>query len=82
MSPEPRRGAKSETRVPPALLVNGKERPLPRPASVRGALIALGLDRKPVAVELNGRIVRRAEHDATTLQAGDRMEIVTFVGGG
>lgn len=64
------------------MLVNGSERPLPRPASVEGALIALGLDRKPVAVEVNGRIVRRADHTATTLRPGDRMEIVTFVGGG
>ena len=82
MSSEPPRGEPSRPRVPETLLVNGKERPLPRPASVRGALIALGLDSKPVAVEVNGRIVRRARHAATPLRPGDRIEIVTFVGGG
>lgn len=64
------------------VFVNGKERPLPEPASVRGALEALGLADRPVAVELNGRLVRRADHTETALGPGDQVEIVTFVGGG
>ncbi len=67
---------------PEVLIVNGRERPLPHPASVRGALADLGLDDKPVAVEVNGRLVRRARHAETEVRAGDRLEIVTFVGGG
>ena len=61
--------------------VNGRETPLPSPASVAGALRALGLD-GPVAVEVNGALVRRAAHRETPLRAGDRVEVVTFVGGG
>ena len=64
------------------IVVNGSRRPLPRPASVRGALEALGLAGRPVAVELNGRLVRRADHPRTAVRTGDRVEIVTFVGGG
>ena len=64
------------------LFINGKERPLPHPASVRGALEALGLAHRPVAVELNGRLVRRSEQAKTAVEPGDRIEIVTFVGGG
>ena len=64
------------------LFINGKERPLPHPASVRGALEALGLANRPVAVELNGRLVRRGEQAKTAVEPGDRIEIVTFVGGG
>ena len=64
------------------IVVNGSRRPLPRPASVRGALDALGLAGRPVAVELNGRLVRRADHPRTAVRTGDRVEIVTFVGGG
>lgn len=64
------------------VFINGKERPLPEPASIRGALDALGLAGRPVAVELNGRLVRRADHVETVLGPGDRVEIVTFVGGG
>lgn len=61
--------------------VNGRESPLPSPASVAGALRALGLD-GPVAVEVNGALVRRAAHRETPLRPGDRVEVVTFVGGG
>lgn len=64
------------------LFINGKERPVPDPASVRGALDALGLTSHPVAVELNGSLVRRAHQETTVLQPGDRVEIVSFVGGG
>ncbi|MEM9380522.1 MAG: sulfur carrier protein ThiS [Planctomycetota bacterium] len=35
-----------------------------------------------VAVEVNRAIVPRAEHPATRLRDGDRVEIVTMVGGG
>ena len=55
---------------------------MPQPASVRGALEALGLASRPVAVELNGNLVRRADQETTALKPGDRVEIVSFVGGG
>jgi sulfur carrier protein len=64
------------------LFINGKEHPLPRSASVGSVLEALGLAGSPVAVELNGNLVRRAARDTTLLSPGDRMEIVSFVGGG
>ena len=66
----------------PEVVINGKKRPLPPRASVRGALEALGLAERPVAVELNGRLVRRAEQEMTPVRPGDRVEIVSFVGGG
>lgn len=64
------------------VFINGEEHPLPHPASVRGVIDALGLANRPVAVELNGSLVRRADREATALKAGDRVEIVSFVGGG
>lgn len=64
------------------LFINGKEQAVPQPASVRGALEALGLLSRPVAVELNGHLVRRADQETTALKPGDRVEIVSFVGGG
>lgn len=73
-----RRGAADPA---PVIRVNGQERPLPSPPSVAGALAALGL-RGPVAVEVNGALVRRAEHARTEVAPGDRLEVVTFVGGG
>ena len=65
-----------------ALLVNGEPRPLPEPPSVAGALAALGLTTRPVAVEVNGQLIRRPDHAGARLEPGDRVEIVSFVGGG
>jgi sulfur carrier protein len=45
-------------------------------------LEALGLNPRLVAVEYNGEILHRQFWDATVMQAGDRLEIVTIVGGG
>ena len=39
-------------------------------------------DPKRIAVERNGDIVFKSQYDATILQDGDRVEIVSFVGGG
>lgn len=35
-----------------------------------------------IAVEKNGEIVPKAQYQSTVLQAGDVLEIVSFVGGG
>ena len=40
------------------------------------------LDPTRVAVELNGKIVPRADFRSTILKDGDSLEIVHFVGGG
>lgn len=77
----PRGGRRGAADPAPVIRVNGQERPLPSPPSVAGALAALGL-RGPVAVEVNGALVRRAEHARTEVAPGDRLEVVTFVGGG
>ena len=34
------------------------------------------------AIELNGEVIRRADHPATPLREGDRLEVVRLVGGG
>jgi len=73
-----------ESRAEPVVRVdlNGEPRALPAPASVRSALETLGLVSRSVAVELNGRLVRKRNHEETPIREGDRVEIVTFVGGG
>ncbi|WP_233744589.1 sulfur carrier protein ThiS [Leptodesmis sichuanensis] len=42
----------------------------------------LGMNPRLVAVEYNGEILHRQFWETTQLQAGDRLEIVTIVGGG
>ena len=47
-----------------------------------GLLAELGLGGRQVAVERNREIVPRARHAEVELADGDRLELVTFVGGG
>lgn len=35
-----------------------------------------------IAVELNGHIIQRSAYQKTILEAEDRLEVVSFVGGG
>lgn len=62
--------------------VNGEALAVPAGSTVHDLLARLGVDRARVAVEHNLRVVPRAEHGAVRLAHGDRLEIVTFVGGG
>jgi len=63
------------------LTVNGERSDVPEGLTV-GALVArLGI-RGRVAVELNGEVLRQAQHPEVTLRDGDTLEVVTFVGGG
>lgn len=62
--------------------LNGETKTVPEGTSVASLVAGLGLRPEVVAVERNGRIVRRAEHAATALQRGDELEVVTLVGGG
>jgi len=64
------------------LRVNGKAREVPEGATVRDLLATLGLPPGPVAVEVNRDVVPRARHAQHVLHEGDRVEVVTLVGGG
>ena len=45
-------------------------------------LLLAGYDTKRIAIELNGEILPKSEYDKTVLSNGDKVEIVSFVGGG
>src|SRR5215469_7803884 len=62
--------------------INGQDRDCSAPLSLAALLGELGMKTDRVAVELNQRIVAREQWASTTLQEGDRLEIVHFVGGG
>jgi sulfur carrier protein len=64
------------------IIVNGQPRPIREGATVAALLVELGLDPRQLAVERNLELVPRTEHAATKLAPGDRVEIVTLVGGG
>jgi thiazole synthase len=62
--------------------VNGERRQVGEGMTVLLLLRALSLPETRVAVERNRSLVRKVEFADTVLGDGDRIEIVTFVGGG
>ncbi|MFZ5829557.1 MAG: sulfur carrier protein ThiS [Planctomycetota bacterium] len=62
--------------------VNGQSTAVSEGTTVAALLAQLELDNRPVAVELNLQLVPKARHAATVVSAGDRVEVVTLVGGG
>jgi sulfur carrier protein len=64
------------------VVINGQPRTVNQGTTIAGLIGELGLSGKPVAVERNREVVPRAQHATTVLAAGDRLEVVTFVGGG
>jgi sulfur carrier protein len=64
------------------LHVNGDRKTCEQKMNMPQLLSFLGLNPRLVAVEYNGEILHRQFWDDTTLHDGDRLEIVTIVGGG
>lgn len=64
------------------LTVNDEPRAIAAGSTVADLVRELGLPPQQVAVERNKQIVRRADHATTALADGDRLEVVTFFGGG
>jgi thiazole synthase len=64
------------------ITVNGETTPLERPEPLVDLLTRLGMDPVRIAVEVNGEVVPRRRHAEAVVQPGDRIEIVTLVGGG
>lgn len=63
-------------------VVNGEAQELPDAASVAELLRLRGLEKSACAVEVNASLVPKREHAGLALAEGDRVEIVTLVGGG
>ena len=64
------------------LVINGEARTFPEPLTLSQLVETLDLAGKRIAIEKNGEIVPRSQHADTSLDSGDRLEIVVAVGGG
>ena len=64
------------------IIVNGKEINLTEDTTVAEYLEQNQYQVKRIAVELNGDILPKSSYSDTMLNDGDRLEVVTFVGGG
>jgi sulfur carrier protein len=65
-----------------ALQINGEERQCHPDRNMVELLEFLNMNPRLVAVEHNGEILHRQLWQETVIKAGDRLEIVTIVGGG
>lgn len=64
------------------LQVNGETHTCPPQTPLPQLLEQLGLNPRLVAVEYNGEILHRQYWSETQITEGDKLEIVTIVGGG
>ena len=64
------------------ICVNGAQREVAEGTTIQGLLEALQIPPASVAVERNAELVIRKDFRLRSLCEGDRIEIVTFVGGG
>jgi thiamine biosynthesis protein ThiS len=64
------------------IFVNGAPREIAPGMTLAELLRELELEPRFVAVEVNLTLAPRARHAEHVLQAGDRLEVVTLVGGG
>lgn len=62
--------------------VNGQPHQLAEGATLAELVSQLGLEPRHIAIEVNLKLVPRAEHVHYCLSDGDRLEVVTLVGGG
>lgn len=65
-----------------SVTVNGEVRPVATGTTALDLVESLGLAGRPLAVEVNETVVPRSRLADRPLVAGDRIEIVTLVGGG
>ena len=70
------------THVIQEISINGEKQRVPSPLTVEELLRHLSIDRRYVAVECNRKLIVKQEYAEAKIEAGDFLEIVTFVGGG
>ncbi len=64
------------------ITLNGVDRSVPRDSTVRQLIELLGLGKAACAAEVNKELIPHRQHAQKTLAEGDRIEIVSLVGGG
>ena len=64
------------------VIVNGQPHEVPAGSTAADLVTALGFAGRPLAVEVNEAVVPRPRLADCRLSSGDRLELVTLVGGG
>lgn len=68
--------------MPTMIAVNGESVDIQAGQTLLELLEAQGYRLEVIAVEYNGAILNKAVYGSTVLQEGDKLEVVSFVGGG
>jgi sulfur carrier protein len=64
------------------IICNGEQKGISPQTTLHDLAQLLGLNPQGVIAELNGKIVEPGSFAVHTLQDGDRVELIRFVGGG
>lgn len=64
------------------VVVNGESENLEDAITIRQLIELKGLADKRIALEVNEEIISKSRHDEVRLQPGDRVEIISAIGGG
>ena len=64
------------------IFINGREVNISSGQALYDLIVTMALDPSVVVAELNGDLVPGAKFTDTILHAGDRLELLSFVGGG
>lgn len=64
------------------MIVNGKETVYKANQTLEEWVVKNGYVKERIAIEVNGRILLKAEYTGYVLNEHDNLEVVTFVGGG
>lgn len=64
------------------IILNGKEKEQYSDLSLTELLQREGYDIRKIAVEINGEIISKSIYNETRVRSGDKVEVVSFVGGG
>lgn len=72
----------SDNQIQIQITVNGESCHCPSNLSLPDFLTTMNFNPRLVAVEYNGEILHRQYWETTQIKNGDRLEVVTIVGGG
>ncbi|MEZ0323715.1 MAG: sulfur carrier protein ThiS [Hydrogenothermaceae bacterium] len=64
------------------LIINGEKREVPDNLTIKQLIDYLGIKAPNYAVAVGMEVIPKSEYESYILKDGDKVEIVTFVGGG
>lgn len=64
------------------VILNGEEKKLEQPVNLTELLNTLQVDTTHIAVALNNEVIPKTDFNQTLIREGDRIEMMTPVGGG